>query len=140
VNEARSASCGYPSDPSVNKYARELTPAPAASPDPTPADDAAVVPPAVAARMNGNGNGKSAEHEEVEAKAALQALPDITIANAPQPVNIALTIEAPRAGTAKKSGTMTKDPATGEYTFTTTETPETPIGSPTPTIEDAPNG
>jgi phage portal protein BeeE len=93
---------GYPVDASQDKYARELAPTPAApsstDPTPKPADDTPAEPPV---------------------KLVKEA--DVTNINiAPQPVNLSLTMEAPRAGTKKQSGTMER--IDGKLVVTMSET------------------
>jgi len=125
VNEAR-RECGYPSDPSVDKYARELAPTPA------PAGDAPSPTNRVAGLVgndagNGtepatNGNGSKAHEEHLHI-----TMPEI---HQPPPAPIHLTIEAPRAGT-KRSGVMEK--IDGKTVFTMTDDPPAEVP---PTTED----
>ena len=115
---------GYPVDTSQDNYARELTPAPApASPSTIGAPNRILAALDGSSNGNGNGNGNGVPHQKAaDPEQHLHiTMPEIDVA--PAPVSIALTIEAPRAGTTR-SGTMTKDAETGEYRFTTTETPD----------------
>lgn len=102
---------GYPVDSSQDKYARELAPAPTAgdaSPtDTEPADTGATTAPA---------EPPTEKHVQV------------TNNLAPAPLNLALTMEAPRAGTKKQSGTMVRG-EDGKLHIEITETIDEPIAT-----------
>jgi phage portal protein BeeE len=83
---------GYPVDTTQDNYARELTPKPSPASSPAPAPTDGNTPPATDDATSGKGI-------TVEGS---------TINIAPQPVNLSLTMEAPRAGTKKQSGTMSR--------------------------------
>lgn len=129
---------GYPPDSTQDKYLRELTPAGTGKlPLPLPRNRlvADANAPANNAPVPGDANApaeKSADEVIETAGANGNGTHHVTVEGstinvAPTPVNLAFTIESPRAGT-KRSGTMEK--IDGKTVFTMTEAPdELPAGS-----------
>jgi HK97 family phage portal protein len=109
VNEARQE-MGYASDPSVDKYARELMPAaPASDPPPRPSVDS---------------NTPPATDDATSGKSITIEGPTVNVPATP--VHLAFTIEAPRAGM-KRVGTMER--INGKLVVETTDvTDEIPAG------------
>jgi phage portal protein BeeE len=104
---------GYPVDTTQDNYARELTPAPApaSTPAPTPSADS---------------NTPAATDDATSGKSIIIEGPTVNVPATP--VNLAFTIEAPRAGT-KRIGTMER--INGKLVVETVEVPgdETPSPS-----------